>query len=382
MQGDVVRIARVQTFVVEQRLEQPFYFSQWEYDRRAICLVKITADDGSYGWGEGYGPANVVAAGVEYLSQYVLGKDPLHEGALWQEMHRRSQDYARRGILVASLSAIDIALWDLKGKLVGQPASVLLGGRRREAVQVYATGMYFTRGPDQPRRLALEAVGYAQQGYRAMKMKVGLGLETDMQNVRAVRKAIGPEVRLMVDANHAYARSEALALCRQLEPLDIGWFEEPISPEDYAGYHELRLRTTAPIAAGECEYLTVGFRHLVAGQCVDIAQPDICAAGGLTEARRIVALANAFEVNVTPHCWGTGIAFAAALHLTSTLDVLPGRMLGAEPILEMDRSENPLRDKLTVPRFQVRDGCVEVPEEPGLGVDVDPELLRQYAVHA
>jgi D-galactarolactone cycloisomerase len=165
-----------------------------------------------------------------------------------------------------------------------------------------------------------------------------------------------------------------------LEPLDISFFEEPLSPDDYEGYRELRTRTDIPIAAGECEYLCAGFRQLVAGNCVDIAQPDICAAGGLTEIKRIVSLANTFGVNVIPHSWGTGIAFAAGLHLVSTLDVVPGRLLMPEPILEMDRTENPLRDRLTLPRFEAVGSRVSVPKEPGLGVDVDPALLAAFCV--
>lgn len=375
-----MRIARVDTFIVAQKLEKPFYFSQWEYDRRAVCLVKVTADNGLYGWGEGYGPAGPVRACIEFLAPFVLGQDPLHEATLWQTMYRRSLDYGRRGVMVAGISAVDVALWDLKGKALGQPVSVLLGGRRREHVMVYATGMYFSAGSDLAQRLAAEAQSYAEQGFTAMKMKVGLGIKQDVDNVQAVRSAIGPDVGLMVDANHAYARSEACALARRIEPLDIGWFEEPLSPEDYEGYRELRQRTTIPIAGGECEYLCAGFRHLVSNQCIDIAQPDICAAGGLTETRRIVALAQTFGVNVTPHCWGTGIAFAAGLHLAGTLDVLPGRLVAAEPLLEMDRSENPLRDRLTVPQFRVIDGAVAVPVASGLGVDVDADVLERFRV--
>jgi len=131
-----MKVERVETFVVRQKLVTPFYFSQWEYDERKVCLVKITAADGTYGWGEGYGPAAVVQAGIGYLTPQVVGRDPLHEATIWQEMYRRSLDYGRRGVLLASLSAIDIALWDLKGKLLGQPISVLLGGRRRDRVHV------------------------------------------------------------------------------------------------------------------------------------------------------------------------------------------------------------------------------------------------------
>lgn len=381
--SEIDPIATIETFVVRQHLARPFYFSQWQYDQRAACLVKVTTAGGQYGWGEGYGPAEVIAAGIEFFTPFVIGQDPLATSTVWQTLYRRGLDFARRGTLAASLSALDIALWDLKGKILNQPVSSLLGGRRRDAVQVYATGLYFTHTDDLPGALAEEAQGYVQQGFRALKMKVGLGIEPDVTNVLAVREAIGPRPALMIDANHAYNRRDALALARHLEPLDIGWFEEPLSPEDYAGYRELRGRTQIPLAGGECEYYCAGFRHLVEdtgnGPCVDIAQPDLCAAGGLTEGARIAALCHTFGVEVTPHCWGTGIAFATGLHFTSTLDTLPGRMNPAAPFLEMDRSENPLRDELTVPRFAVTDGAVAVPTAPGLGVDVDADVLREMA---
>ncbi len=374
------RIARIETFVVTQRLQKPFSYSQWEYDRRTVCLVRVTADDGTYGWGEGYGPAAVIKSGIEFLAPLVMGGDPLAIGALWQAMHVRATDFARRGVLLASLSAIDIALWDLKGKLLRTPVHVLLGGQRRARVQVYATGLYFDREPNLRERLAREAVGYVGQGFRAVKMKVGLGIEEDAGNVEAVRRAIGPHVRLMVDSNHAYLLHEALALTQRIEPFDISWFEEPVSPDDYAGYAELRRQSKIPIAGGECEYGVHGFHQLFSAAAVDIAQPDICACGGLTEAQRIAALARTHFVEITPHCWGTGIAFAVGLHFLSSVDVQPGRLRAREPFLEMDRTENPLRDLLTTPRFQPVDGCVAVPDLPGLGVDVDAKRLEEFAV--
>lgn len=373
-----MKISRIEAYVVEQRLDRPFYFSQFEFQTRQICLVKVVAEDGTYGWGEGYGPATVVKAGIEFLAPLVSGEDPLQVEAIWSKMHLRSLDYARRGVLVAAISAIDIALWDLRGKLLGQPVSVLLGGRRREQVRVYATGLYFTKTDDQLGALVDEAQRYAAQGFSAIKMKVGLGVTTDLRHVRAVRQAIGAEIELMVDANHAYALSEALSFARQIEPLGISFFEEPLSPEDYDGYRELRQRTSIAIAGGECEYLLAGFRQLLSQRCVDIAQPDICGAGGLTEVKRIAALASAFQTNIIPHSWGTGIAFAAGLHLVSALDLAPGRMRMPEALLEMDRSESALRDTLTRPQFKQEGGRVAVPTAPGLGVDVDPESLARF----
>ena len=374
------KIERVETFIVGQKLETPFSYSQWRYAERSVCLVKVTCKNGAYGWGEGYGPAGVVEAGIRFLAPLVVDRNPLREERIWRSLYDRSLDFARRGVLVAAISAIDIALWDLKGKLLGHPVSVLLGGRARDRVKVYATGLYFTDGAELSRRLADEALQYKRQGFGAVKMKVGIGIEQDMQNLRAVREALGAGVELMMDANHAFSRSEAAEMARRATPYDIGWFEEPLSPEDYEGYSELRGRTEIPIAGGECEYLCSGFRALVQPRCVDIAQPDICAAGGLTEVKKIVALANTFGVNVTPHSWGTGIAFAAGLHLVSTLQWIPGRLYPHEPLLEMDRSENPLRDVLTIPRVKVNAGTVDVPTAPGLGVDVDPERLEQFQV--
>jgi D-galactarolactone cycloisomerase len=372
-------ITKVESYVVRQRLDHPFFFSQWEQHDRAVCLVKLTTEEGIYGWGEGYGPAEVIQAGVRWLAPLVIGQNPLHSAAIWQTLYRRSLDYGRRGVLLAALSAIDIALWDIKGKLLGQPLSVLLGGPRRAAVRVYATGMYFQHGVELSKTLAEEAARYVEQGFTALKMKVGLGIAEDIANVRAVRAAIGPQVTLMIDANHAYARHEALALARAVEDQQIGWFEEPLSPEDYEGYRELRRLTTIPIAAGECEYLCAGFRHLAMNQCVDIAQPDLGAAGGLTEGQRIASLMQTFGAQVTPHCWGTGIAFAAALHFAATLDQIPGRLRQPEPLLEMDRTENPLREQLTTPKFVPHQGEVVVPAAPGLGVDVEMELLASFA---
>lgn len=367
-------IARVETFVVSQKLRHPFHFSQWGFDHRAVCLVRVTADDGRYGWGEGYGPADVVRAGVEFFAPLILGGDGLRTGALWQQMHARGHDFARRGVLLAALSAIDVALWDLKGKILGVPVHMLLGGKRSDAVSVYATGMYFDDEPNLTARLATEAAGYVAQGFHAVKMKVGLGVEADAVNVRAVRAAIGPAVKLMIDSNHAFSLREALDLVRRVEDCAITWFEEPLAPDDYEGYRELRRRSTIPIAAGECEYGVAGFHQLFGAQAVDIAQPDICACGGFTEGQRIAALARAHSVAVTPHCWGTGIGFAAGLHFLSTIDLLPGRLRLPESFLEMDRTENALRDELTQPRYPVIAGRVTVPDAPGLGVEVD--LLR------
>lgn len=373
-----MKIAKIEAYVILHKLDTPFYFSQWQYDTRKICIVKVTLEDGTYGWGEGYGPAGVVKAGIEFFTPFLLDKDALGHEVLWQEMYRRSLDYARSGSLQAALSAIDVALWDIKGKLLNQPVSVLLGGIKNPVIEPYATGLYFTRVDNLEELLVEEALLYKSQGFKATKMKVGLGIEEDIKYVAAIRKAIGPGMRLMIDSNHAYSYKEALELSRKVEKYDISWFEEPVSPEDYDGYRRLRENTTIPIAGGECEYLKFGFKRLFENDCVDIAQPDICATGGLTEAKRIATLAQAYNKDVVPHTWGTWIAISAAVHFVGNLDKNPGRMYNDLPTMELDRTENALRDEVTKSEIIIKNGLLNVPNSPGLGVDVDIDALEKY----
>jgi len=171
-----------------------------------------------------------------------------------------------------------------------------------------------------------------------------------------------------------------LSLCRKIEPFNISWFEEPISPEFYDQYRELRDKTSIPIAGGECEYLRFGFHQLLKSKSVDIIQPDICSSGGLTEAKRIAALASTYGVEVVPHTWGTAIGIHVALHFISNLENIPGRMKAPNFLMEYDQTENGLRERLTFPKIKMVDGMIEVPDRPGLGIDVDEDVLLEYAV--
>jgi D-galactarolactone cycloisomerase len=374
-----MQITHIETFILTDKLEKSFYFSQWEYSERKICIVKITTDDGMVGWGEGYGPALVIEAGIKLLKPLVLGKNPLEQETIWFDMYRKTLDYARKGVLTASISAIDIALWDLKGKVLNLPVNVLLGGKHRKKVLPYATGLYFSDTSDLATALSEEARSYVSHGFKAIKMKVGLTIEQDVEHVRVVRKAIGKDIQLMVDANHAYSLREAVELAKKIEPFDIKWFEEPVSPEYYHHYRKLRKKINIPIAGGECEYMRFGFHQLLKNECVDILQVDICSAGGLTEAKRIAALASTFGIEIIPHTWGTGIAFHAAMHFIANLEPIPGRLKNPDFYIEYDRTENGIRDRLTHPSITMKDGFIEVPDRPGLGIVVDEEALKYYS---
>lgn len=373
-----MKIKKVEAFVLKDKLDKSFFFSQWEYSERVICVVKVTASDGQYGWGEGYGPANVLEAGIKFLEPIVVGQDPLENEVIWHTMYRKTLDFARRGILVAAMSAIDIAIWDLKGKILAQPVSVLLGGVHRDKIKPYATGLYFSDYDNPSKEFEQETLDYVERGFRAIKMKVGLGIQNDYNNVKKIRKLIGDDIKLMVDSNHAYTLVEAVELARMIEEFKISWFEEPISPEFYTQYKELRQKTIIPIAGGECEYLRFGFHQLLMNQSVDILQPDICASGGLTEAKRIASLASSYGVDVIPHTWGTGIAIHTALHFIANLENIPGRLMTPDYLIEYDQTDNPLREKLTDPVIEMKDGMIDVPDRPGLGIEVSEDALQEF----
>tara|TARA_B100000242_G_scaffold25833_1_gene15665 strand:- start:5258 stop:6427 length:1170 start_codon:yes stop_codon:yes gene_type:complete len=377
----MITISKIETYVLKDTLEKSFFFSQWEYSERCICIVKITCSDGTYGWGEGYGPANILESGIEFLKAQVLGENPLHNEVIWNKMYRKTLDFARRGVLVASMSAIDIAIWDIKGKLLNQSVGSLLGGVQRKYVVPYATGMYFTEKDNLTKDFEVEAKLYLEKGFKAIKMKVGLGISKDVSNVKYLRSIIGYDIKLMIDSNHAYTYTEALELSKKLEKYEISWFEEPVSPEFYEQYAELRQKTTIPIAGGECEYLRFGFHQLLKNKSVDIIQPDICACGGLTEAKRIASLASTYGVDIVPHTWGSSIGIHVALHFISNLESLPGRMFSPDFLLEFDQTENALREQLTFPKLEMKNGKIQVPSSPGLGLEVNEDELHKFVNH-
>ena len=193
-----------------------------------------------------------------------------------------------------------------------------------------------------------------------------------------MREIMGDDIELMIDSNHAYTLREAVSLCKKIEPYNISWFEEPISPEYYQQYNELRSKTSIPISGGECEYLRFGFHQLLRSKSVDIIQPDICACGGLTEAKRIATLASTYGVDVIPHTWGTSIGIHVALHFIANLESMPGRMKSPDFLIEYDQTENGLRERLTYPKIKMTKGMLKVPTEPGLGLEVNEDVLAEY----
>ncbi len=379
-----MKIVEVTPYLLRAPLERPFGWSQGWIRERVAVVVKVVTDEGIVGWGE-TGFPDAAALIRDRLAPQILGCDPLNrEGIWWRLIGPMMNQNEYLGLGMCALSAIDIALWDIAGKVAGKPIAELLGGPLRTQVAVYATGLYYTEG-DEPHRLAEEAASYVEAGFRAVKMKVGgRSLREDARRVALVRKAVGEDVYLMVDANQAYTPFAAARLARFLEEQQVLWFEEPVPAHDVAAYVHLRERTSVPLAGGENLHSRFAFREPLRLRAWDIAQPDVTVVGGITEMVKVAAMANAFDILVAPHAWGTPIMMAATLHVASVLPPCPRVRAPIaflqEPVVEFDRTPNPLRAALCGQDFQQRDGYLQVPTGPGLGVEVDESALSHFAV--
>ncbi len=376
-------IKKVTCHVVSAAIEKPFTSSRgWLYKTRGSCIVEIETADGVVGWGECYGPAHVAKAFID--TQYgprILGRDAFDVEVIWEDLYNRIKDYGSKGMAIAAISGIDIALWDIIGKVCGKPIHKLIGGAYREQVNAYATGLYFIDMDRLIEEAVDEAQGYVEDGFTAVKMKIGLGSpKLDIARVEAVRKAIGDDVRLMVDANHCFTVPAAIRLGRQLEQLDVEWFEEPISPEDLDGYVEVTRALDMAVAGGENEYTRWGFRDIVTRKAMDIIQPDVCAAGGISECRKIAALATAHGVECVPHAWGSVIGVAATLHFLAALPDQPPSFRPTPPLFEFEQCENPFRDHLALEPITQSKGVVVIPTGAGLGIEIDRAVLNKYSV--
>jgi D-galactarolactone cycloisomerase len=381
-----MKILDLKTHVLSTPLDQPFAFSMGWVHRRSTMIVELTTDDGVTGWGEalchGLQPPEIAAAIVQTaLRPLVLGQDPLDVDVLWERMYNATRPFGQKGAVPNAISAVDIAIWDCLGRALGKPVHKLLGGAYRYQVQPYATGFYRLAEGRYPDDAITEARGHMARGFTAMKLKIGFGLEADIAYVRGVRDAIGPGPRLMVDANHAYNVGNARRLLKALEPARIHWCEEPISPEDIDGYAELKNLTDIHLAAGENEFTKIGFREWVSRRAVDILQPDLCSAGGFTECRKISALAQAWHLPIVPHVWASGIGLAASLQFLATLPPAPLALHPIEPMLEYDQSAHPFRQDLIFGAITMQDGMVQIPDKPGIGVDINREVLERYRCH-
>lgn len=375
----MTRITEVQTHLLTHKLDEPFQSSHTQFDSRTHCLLEIVCEDGTVGWGECLGPAILNVALVKAMRPWLLGRDPDEIEPLWLLLYNQFRDQGMAGVTITALSGIDVALWDIKGKRCGLPVYSLLGGAFRKSVPAYATGAFRRLTGDRPAYLAEETAGYVREGFGAVKIKIGYGVEEDITAIRAVREAIGPDAGFMIDANHGYDVLEAIQLAHAVSDCDIGWFEEPVVPEDFAGYRKIRAAQPIPVAGGETWYTRWGFQKAFTADVIDIAQPDICGVGGFTEGKKISDMASAFNVRLIPHVWGTGVALAAGLHYLASIPDHPPRHEPRPPMLEFDRTHNPFRQAVLKEPIEHSSGIVAVPDGPGLGIEINRDALTQYA---
>lgn len=370
-----MKIAAVTTHLLRHVLDVPFRSSFSTFRERWACLVEIACDDGTTGWGECLGPAAPNAAVVEAMAPLILDRDPLGTGPIWSTLYNQFRDQGQRGLTMTALSGIDIALWDIAGKHFGVPAHVLGGGAYRTEVPAYATGGFAIEGRDRIETLVDEVTRYREQGFRATKIKIGYGHEIDLAAIRAVRQAIGPDMELMIDANHGYDAIEAIRLGRMAADQEIGWFEEPVVPEQLQSYREVRAGQPIPVAGGETWHGRGAHAEAIRKRAVDILQPDVCGCGGITEMLKIAAFAETEGVRVVPHVWGTGVAIAASLQVLAMLPPNPPRHAPSAPWLEFDQTCNPFRMAVLREPITCSNGVVPVPQGPGLGIEIDRDAL-------
>lgn len=374
-----MKISSVTTHILDAPLAVAFESASARFDRRQHLLVEITCDSGLTGWGECLGPVMANKGVVDTYAPMLIGRDPLETEKTWAELYHALRDQGQRGVTVTALSGIDIALWDIKGKHFGVPVSTLLGGRFRSDVRAYATGSFRREGVDRVSDIAAELRRYRAEGFHAAKIKIGFDVAEDLAVIAAARDAMGPDMRLMIDANHGYDVVEAIELGQRAAEYGIDWFEEPVVPEWPDAYAEVKARQPIPVAGGETWHGRWGMKDPVERRLVDILQPDICGTGGFTEMRRIADMAVLHGIRLVPHVWGTAVQIAASLQFIAALAPSPVRPEPRHPILEFDRTENPFRQAVVQTPIEPVNGVVSIPDGPGLGIEINRDALIDFA---
>jgi L-alanine-DL-glutamate epimerase-like enolase superfamily enzyme len=344
-----------------------------------VLVVLVHTDEGVTGVGEVTSQSYVAKAIFEAprsaerrhgLRHLLVGQDPLDIEALWQHMYYQTNRYGRRGAAIHAISGADIALWDIRGKVEDKPVYELLGGSQRDTVRAYASYL-FGDTPDDTAALAREAVDLGLTAVKFGWGPFGDDPSIDFLHVEAAREVIGEERDLMVDAGHAWQHQTALERAALLEPLHIAWLEEPLSQDDRKGYQELCRWSPVPIAAGEGDVTQWDFEDLIE-RGLHVIQPDVAFCGGLTVCKKVAEMAEDAGRRIVPHCFSTGINLAASLH-----------WMAATPsgdLVEYCLRPSPLMRKLVKNLPPLENGCVPVPQGPGLGIELDQEIIDKYRV--
>ena len=386
-----MKISSIKSHVLRYELDKELGYSQQYYKHRTAHLVEIETDEGITGWGECFGPGNIALANkyiVEKVIQpLIIGEDPINKEYIWHKVYNLLRDSGQKGMPIQALSGIDIALWDILAKKAKLPLYQLLGGKTNNKIPVYGYGMMLQKKSVEElcELFKKEANQIKEKNFKAMKMKVGLGPKEDLKLVSAVREAIGNNFKLMVDANHAYNKNDALYVGKGLDEMEIYWFEEPVAPEDYDGYKELKEKLKTNIAGGEAEFTKYGWNQLIKNNCIDIAQPEVCGLGGITEYLKVSALAQSNFIPIVNHVWGSALSVAVNLHLLTSLPDMPGGLFPAKSMLEFDTTEkNIFITDLAEEKFSILDqvknknGFASSLENIGIGINPNKDFIKEY----
>ena len=346
---------------------KPIRNGMYVYTHAGLNVVRLETDEGLTGLGLGGGVTegdDIIRSIAEHFKPVVVGRDPFDNERIWDDMWQPKL-VGRRGITTRVISAIDIALWDIKGKVAVRPLYKLLGGFT-DTVPVYIAGGYYEEGKGLE-ELAAEMEESVAMGAQAIKMKIGgAPINEDVERVRVVREAVGPDVKLMIDANCAYRYYEAIEIARKVEPYDVFWFEEPVNPDDYEGHKLISRATTVPIATGENEYTRYGFRDLIKDRSVAILQPDALITGGITEFMKIAALAQAHDLPVAPHGnQDVHVHLVAAIPNGLTVEYYRA-------------TTDPMWGKMFNQTLMLDNGALHPPDRPGHGIELNEEALTPY----
>ena len=358
-----MKITGIRTMTADVPLEEPVITAI--HDVRSIGYVLVFVDTDAEVTGEGHlfsisakhmEPLETMTAG---LGRSLVGEDAHRVEGLWHKLWGEVNFFGHKGVSLFALSALDMALWDARGKALGQPVHRLLGSCR-DAVPAYNSGgLWLSRSQDE---LIAEAKGFLKQGFRAMKMRLGKPRwQEDVERAEAVRDAVGPDIRLMADANQGLDVRHALRLGRALEPVGLDWFEEPVPAYDVAGHAALAAALDTPIATGETEYARYGFRPLIEAKAADVLMPDLGRVGGVTEFMRVGHMAQAWDLPVSPHLYSEpSLQLCGALQNCDMLEYMPW----SAPLFRE--------------RIEFEDGMARIPDRPGLGFTVDPDALETF----
>jgi len=376
----MTRIADIEIIPVEYPVAVPYGSSRGLVPKRGAGIVRLLTDDGIEGIGEAWGPAVVTRAYLEVVKPRFVGASLFAERGVAQGILAGLYHFGTANGLVALLGGIDIAAHDAMGKRLGMSVAELIGGRLRDSVPVYASGGYFTAEHDQVAALARQVERAASAGHFAHKIKIGRNPKQDAERCALARRIIGPDAVLTVDGNGNYTADGVLESMRRIADQDIHWYEEPVAPQDWGGYAALRDRAPIPVATGEAHYALFDHRRIIDGRLAAVLQPDLTLCGGFEVARTIGSLVCAEHLRISPHCWGTGVGLAAALHFMAAQPSYPaGEHVPLPAMLEYDTGGNALRDGLLAEPLHYEAGALHVPKGPGLGITLDPAALKRFA---